>query len=326
MKKLLIVLASIAAIIVLVSAGVIGIHAVNAKRYAIPGTDPHDKSSYETSAQVTSVEGTYLNGFHFTPKEKRHKGVVVTFGGSEGSPDYSRAKHLSEEGYEVYALFFFGQSNQMKDLADVPLEFFDEITAQIPEGPVTVIGASKGAELTANLAARGAKIDNIVLYTPAEYTYQGLAFGQQESSSFSKNGQPLPYLSFRKSAPGPSLRMLGDMILGLPVRYRDIYASIPPTDDARIPIENFRGNGLLFAGDQDAMWPGDTAARNLAERNPKLEAHVYPGAGHLFSEDITTMGPSWEKMLGGTVEGNRTAKHDSDRILLEKLNEWHPPS
>lgn len=317
-------LLKIGSALVVVILAIAVVHVVNVKRYAIPGDNPRDKTTYETNAQVTSIESEYLNGFHFQPAEKRHKGTIVTFGGSEGSPDYSRAKQLSEQGFEVYALFFFGQSNQQQELAEVPLEFFDEVSALIPEGPVTMIGSSKGAELTANLAARGAKIDNIVLFTPSEYTYQGLAFGQNETSSFTQSGQPLPYLSFRNSAPGPSMKMFGSMILGLPVRYRGIYESIPPKDEARIPIENFKGNGLLFAGDQDAMWPGDIAARKLSERNPNLESHVYPGAGHLFAEDITSFGPSWEKMLGGTIDGNRAAKQDSDRILLEKLSEWHP--
>lgn len=228
----------------------------------------------------------------------------------------------------MYALFFFGQPNQQARLSEVPLEFFDEVTALIPEGPVTVFGSSKGAELTANLAARGARIDNIVLYTPSEYAYQGLDFDQQDKSSFSKDGQPLPFLSLRNSDLGPSLKMFADMVLGLPARYREIYGSIPAradnVDAARIPIENFHGQGLLFAGDQDAMWPGEIAAKNLAEHNPGLEAHIYPGAGHLFHEDITVFGLSWEKMLGGTVEANRAAKHDSDRIVLEKLAQWHP--
>lgn len=328
MKKLLKILGTLLGVVILIAALIAGVHTYNAKRYASPGGDPKDKSSYETNAQVKAIEGEYLNGFRFTPAQPKHRGTVVVFGGSEGSPNYHQAKAISEQGYEVLALFFFGQPNQQKELVDVPLEFFDEGTALISEGPVTVIGASKGAELTANLAARGAKIDNIVLYTPTEYTYQGLSFNSTESSSFTQDGKPLPYLSFRDSAPGASSKMFFDMLFGLPIAYRPVYESMPKraanADQARIPIEDFPGNGLIFAGGKDAMWQGDVAARSLAERNPRLEAHVYPDAGHLFSEDITASGKSWEKMLGGTVQGNRTAKQESDRVLFEKLAEWHP--
>ncbi|QGU02795.1 hypothetical protein CKALI_09700 [Corynebacterium kalinowskii] len=322
MKKFLKVLGALLGILILLVAILFGVNAYNRHKYAVPPL-----GEYQTSDQIQPVQGEYLNGFHFTPTDKRHKGVVVTFGGSEGSPDYGRAKQLWEEGYEVYALFFFGQPNQKESLAEVPLEFFDEVTALIPEGPVTVIGTSKGAELVANLAARGAKIDHIVLYTPTEYTYQGLAYGKKEMSSFAKDGQPIPYLSFRNSEPGASMKMFLDMMLGLPIRYRETYSTIPAradnTAEARIPIENFQGNGLVFAGDQDAMWQGEVAARGLAERNPRLEAHVYPDAGHMFSEDITEFGRSWEKMFGGTVEGNRAAKQDSERVLMDKLATWH---
>lgn len=46
------------------------------------------------------------------------------------------------------------------------------------------LGASKGVELVANLAVRYPEIDNIVLYTPAEYTYQGLDYTRPPSTSF----------------------------------------------------------------------------------------------------------------------------------------------
>lgn len=335
MKKFLKLIGIILGVLVLIVALVAGIHTYNAKRYALPGGDLKDKASYETNAQVKAIEGDYLNGFHFRPTNRTHQGTVVVFGGSEGSPSYDQAKNISEQGYEVLALFFFGQPNQQKALIDVPLEFFDEVSAYLAKNvtqpePVTVIGTSKGAELTANLAARGAKIDNIVLYTPTEYTTQGLSFDGNQSSSFTENGQPVPYLSFRDADPGASSKMFFDMMLGLPMTYRPVYESMSEradnTAEARIPIENFQGNGLTFGGDKDAMWQGDVAARGLAERNPRLEAHVYPDAGHMFSEDITAMGRSWEKMFGGTVDGNRAAKLESDRVLFAKLEQWHPAS
>lgn len=335
MKKLLKVLGAILGVLILLAAFIVGIHAYNAQKYALPGGDIKDASSYEINDHVRAIKGAYLNGFHFTPAKRSHRGAVVVFGGSEGSPNYQQAKALASEGYEVLALFFFGQPNQQKELVDVPLEFFDEVTAylntNVPDAqPLTVIGASKGAELTANLAARGAKIDNIVLYTPSDYTYQGLSFNGAQSSSFSEHGQPVPFLNFRDADGQASGKMFFTMMLGLPVTYRPVYESMPErasnANEARIPIENFNGKGLLFAGDQDAMWPGDVAARELSTRNPNLEAHIYPYAGHLFSEDITALGKSWKKSLGGTVEGNRAAKQQSDQILKAKLAEWHPAS
>lgn len=328
MKTLWKILGILFGIQVLVVAVFVGIHAYNANKYAIRGSDPHDKSSYVTNEHITSIEGDYLNGFHFKPIEKRHAGTIVVFGGSEGSPNYGQAKFLWEQGYEVLALFFFGQPNQQEELVNVPLEFFDEAVPYFDEGPVTVIGLSKGAELTANLAVHRTDIDNIVVYTPTEYTYQGLSFKGKPGSSFTVNGEPVPFLDFRNGDPKESMKMFLDMILGVPIAYRPTYETVPPrapnTEEARIKIENFAGHGLLFAGDQDAMWQGDVAARELAKRNPRLEAHIYPEAGHMFAEDVSQIGPGWKKMFGGTIEGARAAKQESDRILLDKLAQWHP--
>ncbi|HZK33048.1 MAG TPA: hypothetical protein VFC60_00985 [Tissierellaceae bacterium] len=40
------------------------------------------------------------------------KGVVVTFGGSEGSSNMDVAKKVAKEGYEVYSMYFLGKENQ----------------------------------------------------------------------------------------------------------------------------------------------------------------------------------------------------------------------
>lgn len=142
----------LAAILMLVLV-VVGLRVYNGQKYPITDASnsgmSSDKSSYDTSERVTAIEGDYLNGFHFHPVEKKHRGVVVVYGGSEGSPDYDRAKQLASDGYEVLSLFFFGQPNQKPTLANVPLEQFDEVADYIEEntdstGPVTVIGTSKG--------------------------------------------------------------------------------------------------------------------------------------------------------------------------------------
>ena len=116
-------------------------------------------------------------------------------------------------------------------------------------------------------------------------------------------------------------------ILALPVSYRGTYeqalADAPDREAARIKIEEFSGRGLLFAGDQDAMWQGEVAVRELSERNKNLEGVVYPNAGHVFTEDITKLGNSWKTMLGGTVDGNREAELQSQTLLKERLAAWH---
>ena len=186
-----------------------------------------------------------------------------------------------------------------------------------------MLGVSKGAELVANLAVRYPEIDNIVVFTPSAYTYQGLGdYRNGASSSFTWKGEPVPYVPLRMP-----LRTTIRSILALPVSYRETYelslAEAPDREAARIKIEEFAGRGLLFAGDQDAMWQGEAAVRELSERNKNLEAVVYPNAGHVFTEDATKLGNSWKTMLGGTVEGNREATLQSRTLLKERLAAWH---
>lgn len=338
--KILLWVLAVTLVLVLV---VFGLRAYNGQKYPITQSAGEgmsaDKSSYETSDRVTAIEGEYLNGFHFRPEEKKHRGVIVVYGGSEGSPDYSRAEQLADDGYEVLSLFFFGQPNQKPTLANVPLEQFDEVTDYIDKniedaseeggddaGPVTVIGTSKGAEFAELLAARGYPVDNLVAFAPAHYSYSGLDFASgQELPSFTDRGETVGYASFRDSSISAGAKMLWDMSTSYPVSYRATYegAAGNAADDARIDLGDFGGNVLLFGGEDDQMWQAEIAARALAEQGGNVEAHVYPDAGHAFFPNANEVPNGWQIMLGGTVEGNRTAHDDADKILRERLAQWH---
>lgn len=78
----------------------------------------------------------------------------------------------------------------------MPLDFFDEILADVGPGPLTLIGSSKGAELAANLAGRYPEVDNLVLYAPAEYTFAGC----DQYSSFTWRGEPVSYRASHEAA------------------------------------------------------------------------------------------------------------------------------
>lgn len=207
-------------------------------------------------------------------------------------------------------------------------------THQLTPGPLTVLGSSKGAELTANLAKRYPEIDNIVLYSPSEYTYAGAQYENRgQSSSYTWHGEPVPFAPFTTSW-GTHAPLMIRSTLGLPVSHRARYeaaadaasdhttylgrqAATGPAAPSRINLTDFSGDGLLFAGDMDSAWPSDTTAHALARDNTRLETVIFDSAGHHFHENITELGPGWKILLGGTVNGNRDAKQESDRILTE---------
>lgn len=304
----------------------------NSSTYTImQGSSMDGSTRYETNEQVIYIEGDYMKGYRFSPVERTHPGTVVVYGGSEGSPNYWQAKMIADQGYEVLALYFWGQDGQAPTLANVPLEQFDEVEAYIQKNveqptPITVIGTSKGAEFSAELAAHGFAIDNLVNFAPADHTYFGLDYtSRDELPSFTYRGEPVPFASQRTIGIGTSAKLMWDMMTGYPPSYRATYESAAEDsgDLGRIDLSSFEGNALFFAGAEDAMWQSEVAAENLAAQNERFEAYVYPDAGHVFTDDIDRLGTGWEIMFGGTAEGSAAAFEDSTDILFDRLAAWH---
>lgn len=334
MRKLVRVLVRILLAVAVLAVALVGVRAVNGLRYPAPPAfagDYQDAARYplaQPGMTVQRVTGAYLNGFHLRPDAVRHAGLVVIWGGSEGGPDYDRAVRLAGQGYEVLSLFFWGQPNQRPALANVPLDFFDEVlawrAAHVPEGPLTVIGTSKGAELALALQARYEQIDNVVLYAPTAHSWQGLEY-TGEHPSWTWRGQPAPYVSFRHASPESVIAMYGAMVLNAPAPLRSAYdsseANDPDAITARIPVR-LRGHLLAFAGADDAMFTSTRDATLLAaEAGDRGEAHVLADAGHIFGSHDGWVGGF---AMGGTRAGNEAAQEASDAVLDARLAAWHP--
>lgn len=300
-------------------------------------SNPSDLSLYDTEVEgveVERIEEGLLNGFHLVPEELNSEGVIVTFGGSEGSPNYEVGRILVEQGYEVYSLFFFGPGELPDELMLVPLEFFDDFLTYHTEnsnsdGPITLLGASKGAELVMNLASRYEEIDHIVLYAPTMYSFFSLDQQNSNQSSWSYEGSTVPYLSAMDGSMWETMKMIGGFIFYYPVRYAPVYESVfagtsnEDKEAARIKIENFAGSGIAFIGGADEMWPAELLTEDITEYSDNIELHIYDEAGHLFGSD-EILGTSGALIaFGGNSEANMTAAEASNEILLEQLAEWH---
>ncbi|MGI6535180.1 MAG: acyl-CoA thioester hydrolase [Eggerthellaceae bacterium] len=319
------------AIVAVLAVGFFGLRAYNANTYTVMQHMSLSDVTYETNDSVRAITGDYLRGFHFTPAKRTHPGVVVVYGGSEGSPDYERAQAIAAQGYQVLALYFWGQDGQAQTLANVPLDQFSQVESYIkdhisqPE-PVTVVGTSKGAEFAAELAAHGFAIDNLVCFAPADRSYFGLDFSSgSPQPSFTYQGQPVPFASYTQGDLAAGAKMLWDTATNYPPSYRAVYESIAAGtgDDSRIDLSGFKGNAVFFAGGSDALWQSDTAAQSLTSQSGAFEAHVYADAGHLFAADSDALGTGWDIMFGGTAEGNAAAYRDSNAILYDRLARWH---
>lgn len=174
------------------------------------------------------------------------------------------------------------------------------------------------------LQAHYPEIDNVVVYTPTTHVWQGLDF-TTEKSSWTWRGQPLPHVSFRHSDPATFAHMLSAMAFNYPIRLNEQYASALATDPGRdaAAIEfKLTGHLLAFAGDDDAMWPAADAARHWGAAAPgRTEAHVFPGAGHMFGPFDGWAGGY---AMGGSRAANMAAQTASDEVLDAALAAWHP--
>lgn len=276
------------------------------------------------------VVGEYINGYHLRPKEIMKKGVVVTFGGSEGSSNMDIAKKVAKEGYEVYSMYFFGKENQRDSIAKVPLEFFEELYVEIEKNsmknkPLTLIGASRGAELALILASKYPDmIDNIVLYAPSAYSFGGVVDDTgEEISSWAYNEEEIPFLRqsdlFRDEVGKSIVRkaMIKPMVLEPIFTY--LIEESENIEETMINISSVKANILIFAGKDDQLWPSYTMGQKIVEEHQgENQLVAYDNVGHSF------YGPTEynDVAMGGEYEKNVEAGKDSDEKLFETLERW----
>lgn len=272
----------------------------------------------------------YIRGFHHIPNDIRHKGVVITFGGSEGGMNEYYSNYLSSDGYEVVAVYYFGQKGQPESLERVPLEIYEEIYSYIKTNcensdTITIVGASKGAELALLLSTYYDSVDNLVLFAPSSYVSK--ANPLIEVSPWTYEGKELEYLNGKVGVIRFFQRMVG-VLLNKPDEqyiYKNVIAKNSTNlEESRIKVENSNAKILIFYGEDDKL--GDAKSySNIIKEYAKNEIiiHGYENVGHVFGgSTIVKYGYNY-RLLGGDIDSNIKADLDSKRILLETLELWH---
>ena len=297
--------------------------------------DVTDISLYPTDidgVDVTYVDEGRMQGFRFVPKEKLHKGLVICFGGSDGSPNFDNAKRLAEEGYETFALFMYGMRNQEQTLRRIPLEQFEDVINYINKNvkdnkPISILAASKGSEYALNLASKYHEIDNLVLIAPSSYNFAGLDF-KEYASSWTYKGKELPYIDIKKSSLKSFLKnVIVPAIIKSPISFKDTYNSAIEKDSSSheklIPAKDVKANILMIVGEDDLMWDSLAMANKIKEENPKAKIYSYKGAGHIFAGNGIINIKNERIATGGTAEGNKKAKIESIKAIDAFLKENH---
>lgn len=285
-----------------------------------------EEAGFPAGTRVERIRGWYINGYHFISKDIKHKGAVVVFGGSEGSCDLTKSLTLAYEGYEVYAMYFYGQENQQKKIERIPLEFFAELYLYIQQTarsskPLTIHGTSKGTELALLLASYFPdQVDHLILYAPVAYVFQGNT--ENHHSPWTFQGKELPFISL-DSEVLKNMEMIARrnrQRLHSTKLFQYALEHDENKDKARIDLGKIRAKMLLFAGEMDEKCPAADMGREIkANYNGECELVIFERAGHVFT-DMTVYRGYWE--VGGDPEANVQAGIESRRILFEKLAEW----
>ena len=258
--------------------------------------------------------------------------VVVILHGADGGTEAGDrfGPILARMGYAAVGLPYYsadwGEYGPPKALPELPGSFIDIRVDQLAELRTALagmegidverfglFGASKGAEFALIAASRYDWIDSVVAYAPTDVVWEGWGLEMVEAegtrSSFSFEGQPLPFVPYRGFVEG----LLAGPAADLRAIHENGRADHPEAvAAARIPVEAYPGELLLIAGEKDAQWNSARAVRRIvADRSAAglaTEAAVYPEAGHDLVGDG---GPREAARSGGTPEANAGARQDA---------------
>jgi hypothetical protein len=293
-----------------------------------------------------SPEG--LVGTLFHPGGKGPYPGIIVLHGSGGQPDVGTALMLAAHGYAAFAPKYFGSPEALPDqLAEVPVEYLQRgydwmrRLRAVRNGPVGLFGGSKGAELALLAGATYDWVGAVAAYAPSGLVWSGLTYGGEETSSWTLENEPVPYVS---TAFPPSV--VGDYVaswpLGEPVSLRPTYevglerATEAEVEAATIHVEDIDGPVTLVSGGDDRLWPsvqlGELVAKRLRDHNHPYAVRHLPTwqAGHAISfpyqptTGLTAFGgpfPGSTTALGGTPHGLARAAENTWPVVLSTFEE-----
>jgi dienelactone hydrolase len=243
--------------------------------------------------------------------------------------DIERARLLARRGALALALQWFGGPGQSPGICAIPLETFTAaIDWLVEQGSqrIGIVGLSKGAEAALLVAVRDARVDAVVAISPSSVAWANVGPGYDGAdypyrSSWTWGGQPLPFVPYDE-AWAPS----GQQPIGFRPLYEASLRAFPEAAvAATIPIERARGDVLLIAGGDDALWPSASFAETLAARRHAAGRHVglitHPDAGHRpIFPDETPPAPSTAVAHGGSPTADAALGRAAWPAVLARLN------
>lgn len=251
----------------------------------------------EVLSQATVIEwrDDLVANLFLPHRPRRHAGAALVLGGSGGGFAWSNqvASMLAASGLASLAMAYFdwhGAHGLPTSITELPLERFgaalDRLAHDSPveDGPLVVVGFSKGAEAALALAARRGDIAKIVAVSPSAYTWAAATAQASESprSSWTWDGRPLPFL--RLDADAEFYETFDKTRLR---HFHEHAIAEQDPEPARIRLEATTTEVLLISGTADTTWPATTMAESIvsahANGGGSPPVHLrFDGAGHLL--------------------------------------------
>lgn len=233
----------------------------------------------------------------FIPVLDRPLPSVITLSGSGGGLNEHRAQTLALKGYVTMALAYFGCPGLPAELEEIPLEYFLDAVEWLKKRPevdqssIGLWGTSRGGELALVLGALFPdQMAAIVAYVPSSIVYSSQ--GKNDRPAWTYKGAPaLPFARFVDVEKiDTKLGFTADKpIVMSPYCLQEIEQSPALYASAAIPVERIKTPLLLFAGENDLMWPSAYYTQQIMIRltsmNSRFEKKsiIYKGAGHDIS-------------------------------------------
>ncbi|MBB6018766.1 acyl-CoA thioesterase/bile acid-CoA:amino acid N-acyltransferase family protein [Deinococcus radiopugnans] len=286
----------------------------------------------------TPVREQGLVGTLFRPSSHQPlRGACIRLGGSEGGLYDLEGALLASEGFLTLSLAYFGVPDTAlsEQLINIPLEYFQQAIVFVRAQPevagrrIGITGASKGGEAALLIAATYPEsIGAVAAFSPGGLVFEGIDRTRtfpagQAMSSWSLDGQPLPYVAYRTdwnalfAGPGP---------YSMTPAHREAVAAASPQElrAATIPVERIDGPVLLVSGEQDQVWQATELSRCVEERREQAGRPVrhlwHPRAGHALSLPglPTYSSVPWTSM-GGDDDANAQLQFTGWQARLETL-------
>ena len=265
----------------------------------------------------TAQDNFILDAEYFPPSVESGNVAIMILGGSEGGMPNRNVEPFTAKGYPCFKVGYFNTENTPDHLEMIPLEYFEKAIERFKSYPevgdkkVVIFGGSKGGELALLLASKYQEIEGVIVRVPSSVVFQGIG-GPLHTSSWSYNGQPLPFVPYYE--PFDYSKVVNNQWVEL---YKLSLTQTKAVEKATIHVENINGPILIFSGKEDKMWPSSQMCEMIIKRLkendfPHWYQHVaYENAGHALHE---------KAIMGGTEDGNRKARIDFEQRIFTFLS------